>query len=235
MSDLKARSGQPITARKWNMVVDRLDSRTAGSAAGGFGMSRVECFIKNTSGNNRDIGEVLAIDSWDGPDGANVFEVPTNVAYTAVDPVWHTSISRLVILAEPVPADGYGRAVLSGHCVVSLSAGSGSVQYVMLDPTAINQLKGATGGVGRLLAKLSGGDYGMINFRDDSDLWRYEMTQASQAPATTTAKLLGIDGTEFAASINLTDPENLMDDQVIADTGYCHHVGNKFIAIQAPC
>lgn len=222
-------------AAKWNKVIDRLESRTAGAAAGGFAMSRVECAIKNTSGNNREIGEVLAIDGWDGPDGANPFEIPVNVVYTCIDPVWHTSISRLVILAEPIPDDGYGTAVLSGHCMAALSSGTSSDQYVMLDPSNVNKLKGTTGGVGRLLAKLSGGNYGLVNFRDASNLWRYEMTQASQAPAVTTAKLLDLAGTQFAASINLTDPDSLMDDQVIADKGWCTHAGNLFIAQQAPC
>ncbi|QDT07790.1 hypothetical protein K227x_62180 [Rubripirellula lacrimiformis] len=235
MSDLKAKPDEPVAAGKWNRVIDRLESSEAGFGAGGFGMSRVECQIKNSSGSNRDIGEVLAIDSWDGPDGSNVFEIPTSVVYDCVDPVWHTSISRLVILAEPIPDDGYGLAVISGHCLVSLSAGSGSDSFVMLDPSSLNEMKGSTSGVGRLLAKLSGGDYGLINFRDECARWRYELTEDSQAPAVTTAKLVDRSGTVFHSAINLSDPLSLMDDQVSGDEGFCDLCGNDFEAVQAPC
>tara|TARA_A100001391_G_scaffold145882_2_gene103494 strand:+ start:275 stop:982 length:708 start_codon:yes stop_codon:yes gene_type:complete len=235
MSDLKVRAGDPIQAGKWNRVVDRLENTTSGNAAGSFSMSRVECLIKNASGNNRDIGELLAIDSFDGPDGSNIYEIPKSVVYSCIDPVWHTSISRLVVLAEPIPDEGYGRAVLSGQCVVRLSSGDDTKQYVMIDPDAVNECIASTAGIGRLLAKFDEGDFALVKFRDGADLWRYELTEDSNAPSTTTAKLVTLGGTDFADEIDLSDPLSLMDNQIDGDKGFCIHVGNEFHAIQGPC
>ena len=235
MSDLKAIRGEAVTAEKWNRLADRLPETLYGFSAGGFAMNRVQCLVKNTSGNDRDIGEFLAIDSWDGPDGSAIYEVPKNVVYQANDPAWHSSISRLVVLAEPIPNEQVGLAVLSGHCVAKLSSGSVDEDFVMLDPASINEAKSSDTGIARLEKKLSGGNYGLIVFRDSSRLWRYQLTEDSQAPATSAAKLLKLNGTEFAPSIDLSDPTELMEDQISGDEGWCIHVGNKFYAIQAPC
>lgn len=235
MSNLKLRPGDQILASKWNGIVDRLPSTRQGNPAGSRLLNRVEVRVKNDTANNRDIGEVMAISSFDGPTGSVIFEILDNAVYKCVSPVWHTSIARLVILAEPIPAGEIGIAVLSGHCIVSLTSGADTDQFVMIDPSSLNKCKGTTSGIGRLLAKLSGGNYGLINFRDECTLWRYELTQASQAPAVTTAKLVDQAGNTFHTTMNLSDPLSLMDDQVTGDKGWCFQCGNLFQAIQGPC
>ena len=235
MSDLKAKVGQPVTADKWNRIVDRLPSTTAGNPAGGFAMSRVECLIKNSSGADRDIGELLSISGFDGPDGSNIYEVAKHAVYTAINPGWHGSINRIVVLAEPIPDGEYGRAVISGQCIVKITAGSGTDPYVMIDASSVNECRGSTGGMGRLLCVFDQPGYCMVNWRDGSNLWRYELTQDSQAPLGTTAKLLRLDGFLYADEIGLLDPQSLMDDQVDGDGGLCVHTGNTFTAIQGPC
>lgn len=231
MNELKVMQGDPLSASKWNRLVDRTKNDSAGAPAALAFMSRVECMIRNDSGADRDIGECLVIDDYDGPTATDLYSIPGNVELSCIAPVWHTNVSRLVILAEPIPDGEAGVAVLSGHC---LAKASGDDDFVMLDPTDTNVFKSATSGIARTIARVDS-DYALINFRDSCDWWQYELTQASQAPSATTAKLIGRDGVEFASSINLSDPLSLMDDQASGDKGFCRFCGNDFEAVTGPC
>ena len=92
----------------------------------------------------------------------------------------------------------------------------------------------STGGFARFLGRIDD-DFVLGCIGHGSNLWRYKLTQASQAPAVTTAKLVDLAGTDYATAVNISDPLSLMDDQVADDTGFCISVGNAFYAIQGPC
>jgi hypothetical protein len=237
MSDLKVRPGQPIRASSINKIVDRLESNSAGFAAAGFVVNRVECLIKNTSGEDRDLGELMVIDDWDGPDGESPYEVGKNIAYLCIDPVWHSQISRLVILAEPIPDGEYGRAVLSGQCLVKITGGDSDDDFIAIDPETPTEGLGTTSGFGRILAVPEEGDHALIVFRDEQPMWRYELTE-DVSGGEAEAKLLPLDsntpigGTE---RITIDDFGDYMDDQEAGNRGTCWLVGNKFIPIQARC
>lgn len=236
MSDLKVKKGDNLSAEMWNSVVDRLPGSESGFGVGGSGFSRVECVALNDSGSDREIGELLVVDSYSGPSGA-VYDIESGPLLTCNNPTWHTDISRVVVLSEPIADGDYGRVVLSGFCIIRLSAGAATDNFLMIDPANVNQMKGTTSGIARLIGfqDIGGDKYALANFRDESNVWHYELTQASQAPSDTTAKLVDLAGTEYAASINLSDPKSYMDDQSSGDTGTCILSGDKFYALQANC
>lgn len=234
MSDLKVSKGQPVTADKWNRVVDRLPSTIQGFGVGGSGVVRAEVRIKNDSGSDRDLGELLVIDDYDGPDGDSVYQIPKAIEFSCIDPVWHTKISNLVVLAEPIPDGGRGQAVLSGLCVVKLSDDTEDQDFVMIDPENLNECLPSSGGIGRLL-QMVGETHAIVNFRDASNLFRYELTEASQAPDDTDAKLLRLDGTELSNAITLSDPEEMTEGKGSGYKGFCLLIGNKFHDIAGPC
>lgn len=223
MSDLKVRRGQPVTADSWNKVVDRLPANHAGQSAGGFTMSRVEILATNDSGSDRDIGEVLVIDTTDSP--TTIYEAVGNIAPSLIDPVWHTKIAKLVILAEPIPDGETGLVVLSGSCLVKMSSVGEDDIFAMIDPDSVNELKGSTSGVARIAARISS-TLALVNLRDEQPLWRYELTQDAQS-GVTTATLLDLDSGLFATTFNLSDVPAWQLDE---DTGFCNLCGNKFYA-----
>lgn len=231
MSDLKVKTGDTITATKWNRIVDRLEITAGGFGGGNFAMNRTEAIGLNSSGSDRDTGDILAISSYGGP--TELRDVSGAVDFTLGNPTWHTNIHRLVVCAEPIPDGERGVVVVAGFCLVAMTATAASSDYVMISSTNTSKVTGASAGIAKLYASFNG--YGLVNLGDRQPLWRYELTQDSQAPSTTTAKLIDLDGTTFATSINLTDPDSLMGDQVSGNDGWCIHSGNKFYAIQAVC
>lgn len=230
MSDLKARVGEPITAGKWNRVVDRLESTTAGFSAGGFVMSRVECRIKNDSGANREFGEVLVIDDFDGPITNDIFLVSQNIVYSCVTPVWHTAVDRLVVLAEPIPDGEYGKAVLSGQCIARTTSVIDSDTYLMVHPEYPNRLKGGSSGQAKLLHKLTLTDYAIVNLGEKQPLWRYSLRETSASPGTTKIALQDLDGIGWGIG-ELHDRLVLTYDQPAFYSGLCMLAGNQFHAI----
>lgn len=242
MSDLKVQVGDRPSASKHNRIVDRLPGSTQGASVSASGMSRVEVPIINDSGADLDIGHALIIDTYDGVDATDPYEIGLSLRLECDSPTWHTAIARTVVLAGPIPDSEPGQAIVSGMCLVALSDSDAAHRFVMIDPTDTKMFKTANSGIGRLLAIIPEDtpsdpaiEYGLVILGDTQNLWRYKLTQASQAPSVTTAKLYDRDGTEFAASINLSDPESLMDDQTTDDTGWCIQCGEDFEAIQGPC
>ena len=78
---------------------------------------------------------------------------------------------------------------------------------------------------------------GLVAFIDtykSQPLWRYKLTSTFSGTSAT-GNLLRVDGGKYADTVTLTDYEGLMSDQKIGETGYCIHVGNKFIPIAARC
>ena len=231
MSDLKRTSGDPLTASTWNSLVDRLPRTESGLPASLGSINRSLVRVKNTTGSNRDLGELLHLSSYTGPAGHH--DMRGNIAFDAAVIVWHTAIARAVVCAEPIPNGQTGWAVLSGVCIIKAPAAADE-PFVMIDPATPTQCKTALSGMARCLG-VAATNYVIANWGDAANLWRYELKEASNAPFATSAKLMRLDGTQFAPTISLLDPLSLMEDQLTADTGFCFHVGNNFYAIQAPC
>lgn len=81
-------------------------------------------------------------------------------------------------------------------------------------------------------------DYAMICLGFGSSLWHFELTQDAQThPATTTAKLVRLDGTEYAPTVDLSDRTGMLVDTsaVAGAIGQCKHVGNTFQVIDVKC
>ena len=171
--------------------------------------------------------------------------IPFTPIFTVTDPVWHTAIDRIVIASKSIDDDFSGpistdRLLPVPITNVPAAAGPG---WVMPDPTDPTKLKFCkTSGIYRVVDWYDrSGDtedcMAVVDTQEKQTFWRYELTENSLAPADTTAKLLDLEGTDFSAgnTIELSDPDLLMDDQVTGNKGWCIHVGNKFYAIQAVC
>jgi len=167
-------------------------------------------------------------------------------AFTLTDPVWHTGIDNVVLMHKNVLPHSTGvarSARLVAAPITNAPEELTEVGWVMVDPLDPVRLKYCkTSGIYRVLGwfKLDGlaapqDNIVVIDTQEKQNIWMYELTQDSLAPNDTSAKLLDLEETVFAANIKLWDPQSLMDDQSTGDRGYCLHLGNKFLAIQAVC
>ena len=154
--------------------------------------------------------------------------------FTAGDPVWHSNIDNAVVMQRSVNADWASTVGSAKYITVDLDATDAGKQWAMIDPDDPTTLKAATGGIFKVM-KGYAGSRALLDTQQSQRIWRYELNENSQAPATTDAKLVNLDGTTFATSINLSDPLSLMDDQTANAVGFCWHIGNEFYAIQGPC
>jgi len=220
----------------------------------------VECI--NTRNRLIEFGTVLRVTGPNLPPSGGGSPSPDLFRYNpqvlTSDPAWHTAIDNLVPVTENVPsssavdkADGgawHGMAATTAMLRVRLGASPPTDRYLMLDPYGAyspaggnHVMRTSDAGVWKIIAidlESSSSDglrSALVDMRIGQPLWRYELTEDSQAPATTKAKLIRLDGDEFAPEIDLSDPLSLMDDQLEEDVGYCMNVGNAFHAINAPC
>jgi hypothetical protein len=191
--------------------------------------------VSNASGNDREAGEVLQIDSMEQPDEAIVDAFMSAPVVDAIDPVWHTDIDNLVVVSGGVLDDSIFTWKPRHWTVVKVTVEEATDRFVMLDPDNLNQMKTADAGIWRIIGLDEENELAVVDLNSSQPFWRYELTETSQAPETTEAKLIRVDGTEFTDEINLSDPLSLMDDQSSGDKGWCIHIGNEFHAIQGPC
>ncbi|MDA7492696.1 hypothetical protein N8510_01225 [bacterium] len=232
---LKVRPKQKITADYMNAIVDRLPKDQAGYAVGGLAMSRSTVQVLNSTGANRDLGDLVSLGSFGSR--STVFDAVDSIELTASSPTWHTSIATVGVLAEPIPDGERGACVVQGFCIVKLSAAlTTGHTHVFVDPSATTEAKSSYSGFARVLsdATAGGDDFALVCIGDRCDLWRYTLTQDSQASNATTATLKDRRGNTFG-DINLLDPLSLMSDQESGDDGWCINCGNDFEAIQGPC
>jgi hypothetical protein len=125
--DLKAKAGDPITATFMNRIIDRLPTEASGFGVGGLGMSRTMVRVSNSSGANRDVGEILALSAFGGST-ASAFDANDSLELVGSAPVWHTSIDTIGVCAEPIPTGEQGIVVVSGLCLVKLTAAIASLE-----------------------------------------------------------------------------------------------------------
>ena len=239
MADLKVKAGDPVSAKAWNQVVDLLPVNSAGFGSSLNSIPRLLITVKNVSGANRDIGEILTIGDWAGTPGATEpYTVIGSSAWEANVITWPTGIGKVCVLAEPIPNNERGLAVIYGPCLVKMKASETDTNkpYVFFDVSDPKQCVTADAGIARILHKFASQDYAVVVMGDRQIFFRYALTQVSQAPLATTATLKTMSGTAITnASVSIDDPLSLMDDQVSASEGICYMSGDKFQAIQAVC
>jgi len=233
---LKVKPNQKLTADYMNAIVDRLPKEQAGHAVGGLAMSRSTVQVLNSTGADREIGELVSLGSFGG-NTDSVFDAVDSIELTASAITWHTSIATVGVLAEPIPSSERGACVVQGFCLVKLSAAlTTGHTHVFVDPSTTTEAKSSYSGFARVLSGVTIGsdEFALACVGDRCDLWRYTLTQDSQAPSASTATLKDRRGNTFG-TINLLDPLSLMDDQSSGDDGWCIACGNEFEAIQGPC
>lgn len=233
---LKVKPNQKLTADYMNAIVDRLPKDQAGYAVGGLAMSRSTVQVVNDTGANRNLGDLVSLSSFGGS-GSSVFDAVDSIELTASLPTWHSSIATVAALAEPIPNGERGECVVQGFCLVKLSAAfTTGHTHVFVDPSTTTEAKSSYSGFARVLSSVTIGsdEFALACVGDRCDLWRYTLTQDSQAPSASTATLKDRRGNAFG-TINLLDPLSLMDDQSSGDSGWCIACGNEFEAIQGPC
>ncbi len=219
-----------------NAIVDRLPKDQAGYAVGGLAMSRSTVQVLNSTGANRNLGDLVSLSSFGGS-GSTVFDAVDSIELTASLPTWHTSIATVAVLAEPIPDGERGECVVQGFCIVRLSAAlTTGHTHVFVDPSTTTEGKTSYSGFARVLSQVTAGgdEFVLACIGDRCDLWRYTLTQDSQASNATTATLKDRRGNTFG-DIDLLDPLSLMSDQESGDDGWCINCGNEFEAIQGPC
>ena len=235
--DLKAKAGDPITATFMNRIIDRLPAEASGFGVGGLGMSRTMVRVSNSSGANRDVGEILALSAFGGST-ASAFDANDSLELVGSAPVWHTSIDNIGVCAEPIPTGEQGMVVVSGLCLVKLTAAIASLEtHVFIDPTTTTEAKPSYSGFAKILTTLTLDDateMAFVMLGQEQNLWRYECTGASSAPSATSVTLKDRRGNTYG-TVNMLDPLSIMSDQTSGDTGWCIQCGNEFEAIQAPC
>ncbi|QDV44364.1 hypothetical protein Enr13x_42290 [Stieleria neptunia] len=186
----------------------------------------------NISGEDYEIGEAVVWDdvlSVTDADDFNPREALVDFVCEADRPTWHDSVASLGIVLDDTPDDDFGRVVIGGAAVVRLSDATDGA-YAFIDPSTPERWKLSASSGYKVIDKIND-DWAVVNLSSFQPLWRYELTQDSQAPSTATAKLIALDGTEFAASINLSDPLSTTTYRETGDKGYCILTGDKFEAL----
>lgn len=194
-----------------------------------------QVFVKNTTDSDFMPRQVVQLGAMVEPPSSLVDSYYQSPIVNAALPTWHTSIDNLTVMPSGALAGEIGGYSNRAWGAVNATIVNASDRYAMIDPSDVTKVKTASGGPWKIIGSDSTNGVALVDFTKSQMLWRYELTQDSQAPAITTAKLLNIDGTEFAASINLSDPDGMMDDQSSGDKGWCMHVGNTFQAQAAYC
>lgn len=153
------------------------------------------------------------------------------------DPVWHSNISNVCVVHRPMLANVPLPVRNTRYVLAPINIYLNTDEFAMIDPDEPTKLKSSTSGIFKVLAFM-GSDpdtYAFIDTYQSQTRWRYELTQDSQAPGTSTAKLLRLDGVEFAASISLSDPDSIGSLDKIGHRGYCEQIGNEFHIASGPC
>lgn len=228
----------------WSDIVDLINAYKTGRLDPvGYEPDRERLIhLENTSGYDRMAGVLQQIDPFTEPDEAteDLF-IESPVGETS-DPVWHTAIDNLVVVPSDVLENGvFSYPSLSWAVVVVTDQVDVDDRWVMVDPAEPTKMKTADAGIYRIIGYVGEGEdtekRAIVDLTQSQTLWRYELTDDSNAPDATDAKLLRLDGTEFSSGsvTEISDPDGLMDDQVAGDKGFCIHAGNKFYAQTAVC
>ncbi len=180
---------------------------------------------KNTSGAELPKGTVQQLGALTEPAVANVQPLHEYKPIIGLqDPVWNTSMDKLVILPSPF-ANNAIRAVGSNQYVpVQLDAaptvGHG---YCHVDPTDPKKLKSGTGGPFKIVSTFAN-NVAVIDTEQSQNTWQYRIKADDDLDD---VELQNLDGTVFANTIKL---EFIGDTPTVKadDVGPCINIGSKF-------
>lgn len=139
MSLQDMRPGQPlaIEAATWNRMVAATRQVERGKTGGGpighvpLEPSRVR--VRNTSGEDRDRGEILGIDAPAIGPADNLTQFSREIILDGVTPAADVHTGRFVVLIEPIRAGQIGQAIISGVVPVRVKLEDRGPEVVHLD------------------------------------------------------------------------------------------------------
>lgn len=239
MTDIsRVSAGEPMSAKWANKIVDRLNESSFGSSIGRFALPPFTAKIRNDTGGDLDFAELVHVTDYLSRYEDKPLQIATNTRYSGESVEWHNKIARVAVTAMPIPDGEFGDVILFGQCVVKAenAATAGDQvegEYVMIDPSTPKQVATSTGGIGRIIAR-SGQNHINIMLGITQPLFRYRMLEASQAPETTLAKLVSLDGDDIG-DIDLSDPLSIAINEGTDDEGFCEMIGNTFHVGTGPC
>ena len=193
--------------------------------------------ILNNTGRDVEAGEMLQISGMTQPADSSL-GIGTNYSpiMSAVEPVWHTAIDNIILADGPVPQDQYFSYHPRRFGIVSCSGGFGGPQrYIMPDPANPKFGFRSSSGIFRILGYDATNEFAIVDLHREQTLWRCEYLENSQAPSSTTAKLLSIGDQEFSDDVEIEDPDSVADDAVTGYKSYCIQIGNEFHIQTGPC
>ena len=188
--------------------------------------------------SNMEAGEVLQIQSMNQPTEALAESFHRSPTMEASEAVWHSEIDNLVVLNNAVLANDTFTHHPTNWTSVKVTIEKNTDRYVMIDPEFPTQFKTSDVGIFKILGLDETNDRAIVDLTQSSDLWRFELTEEpNEHPETTMAKLMRMDGDEFASECEISDPTGMFDDVSAASgtIGQCRHSGNRFFVIDAEC
>lgn len=235
-----------IRATVWNRLESIANSGDLGAAGGSDPLAawpgiRVRARNANASLVDRFEPVVIIQPDLDPHTLAQAIRRP----YFEVDkPTWPTSLGALAVAAEPIPAGAIGYVTITGLTPALVDVVNVTDPFASLDPGDITRLRSCNCGEVRIWKPGGTGERTcIVELGGRSQMmWRYQLTADHTGTATVAAKLARfataletVDLFHASATFTLYDADQLIDDQVSTDIGYCIQVGNQFHAIQAPC
>lgn len=221
------------SAATWKVLTEIMNRYLNGEFEAGSRQrdSARKLWITNSAGRDMAYGEIMQISGWSDPPTVDTAEAGHQSPIVAADePVWHTAISNLAV-ADSSIADGDLMAYPSRNWAVVKITSTVPGDYLMVDPTTPKHMKPASSGIYRTVAIDSTNSYAIAELTQSQPLWRYELTETPQSPSSTAAKLVELDGTDYATTIALEDPRNILAGVDNDHQGFCVHCGNEFHAI----
>lgn len=227
------RVGDPPRAADHNRLIQQVrdNSHQVNQTVNAPNQNRTVLMTKNVSGEDFEVGEPVVWSSTLSVASTSDFNPRESFAEYVCEsdrPTWHSDVISLGCVLDDTPNGEFGRVVIGGLAILKLSSGSGD--WASPDPADDTQWKLSTSsGMVRVINKINA-DYAIAQIGVDQPRWRYRLNADSAAPSLTSAKLLSLDGTEFASSVDLSDPFSISSGQETDDEGFCVYASGKFYA-----
>jgi len=151
------------------------------------------------------------------------------------------SLGRIAIALEPVAPGSIGDYAIAGHCIATVFVVKSTDRFCTIDPDDPTRLRSSDTGEVRIVALPTSTAANterlcFVRFGASPVVrWRYRRESDFATPGP--VSLLRIDGDEFSAGaiVQMLDDLELMDDQLDDDVGIMDQIGDKFLAVNAPC
>ena len=155
---------QKLSAGGWNAAMtaaeaheEDLRSRLT-PASGNLGLNRSYIYIRNTTGDARERGDILGIGDWtfDPDDGQQLEELQETLCVEGVAPEEGTHEDQFVVLPDDLADGEVGPAVLFGLVLVLVNISDEAHKFCTIRDADTRILKSASSGRGRILKAQEG-------------------------------------------------------------------------------